>query len=230
MNGDLSHKAISAALSGNWEKAIEINSQILKIDSRNIDALNRLARAYSETGNIPKARGLAQKVLTLDHFNTIANKSIEKWKNLKAGETHSSKPSDPNSFLEEPGKTKIASLLHLGDPRVLSKLDSGDEVLLTNHGHRTSITTLDGNYIGRLSDDLSARLRNLIKEGNKYKACIKSVDKKDVKVFIRETFRAAKLSDVPSFVSEKIDYISFTPPELVHNKDEIVQEVTVEEE
>ncbi len=41
-----------------------------------------------------------------------------------------------------------------------------------------------------------------------------------MKVFIREVKRPNNYFNVPSFTSEKIDYISFTPPELIHKKDE----------
>ena len=40
-------------------------------------------------------------------------------------------------------------------------------------------------------------------------------------MFIREVTRSSKLSDLTSFPAEKIEYISFTPPELVHRKEEI---------
>ena len=221
MFNDLAQEAISHALSGNWKGATEINLQILKSDPENIDALNRLARAYSELGDLKKARDTAQKVLKKDSYNTIAKKALEKWKGLKKGEKYTSQPSSAQMFLEEPGKTKIISVLHLGSTSVLAKLDAGDEGKLNSHSHRASVTTLDGKYIGRLPDNLSARLRKFIQMGNEYQVFIKSVNKNDVKVFIRESKRAPSLSDVPTFTSERIDYISFTPPELVHKKDEI---------
>lgn len=224
MDDSLAQHAISAALSGNWEKALEINKTILKGNPDDIDALNRLSRAHAELGDLAKARKTAKKVLCLDPFNTIATKSLEKWKGLKKGETYTSKPSSARMFLEEPGKTKILSLLHPGSSRMLAKLDSGDEVKLNSHSHRVSVISLDGKYIGRLPDDLSARLKKLMRYGNKYRVFIKSIDKSKVKVFIRETKRVKKLTDIPSFSTEKVDYVSFTPPELVHKKGEVLTE------
>jgi len=227
MDSDLAQKAISAALNGNWNEAKKVNEEILKSDSEDEDALNRLARAHAELGNLQKAKTTCQKVLKLDPFNTIALKSLEKWKTLKKGDTYVSKPSQPQTFLEEPGRTKVVSLLFLGDPNLLAKLDTGDEVLLDTHSHRVSITTSDNKYVGRIPDDLSARLKKLTKLGNEYNVFVKSVSTNDVKVFIRETKRAPKLSDIPSFSGEKIDYVSFTPPELVHKRSE---KVNVDEE
>lgn len=230
MNDDLSSKAVSAALNGNWEKAIEINKSIIKRDSKDVDALNRLARALAEHGDLNKAKTTARKVTKIDPFNKIALKSLEKWKKLKGGETYVSSPSSAKTFLEEPGKTKIVSLIHTGSVKTLSKLDSGDEVRLNSHGHKISVCTPDGKYIGRLPDDLSARLKQLIKHGNEYQIFVKSQTDNEVKVFIRETKRSEKLSDIPSFSSEKIDYISFTPPELVHKRGQIISESDDEED
>src|SRR3989344_7929245 len=214
MDRNLAQEAISKALAGDWKKALKINKIILTETPNDVDALNRTARAYVELGNLDKARKTSQKVLKLDPFNSIASKALEKWKSLKKGDTYISKPTHPQFFLEEPGKTKVVSLMHLGSTKVLAKLDSGDEVQFNTHSHRVSIITDDGKYIGRLPDDLSARLKKLIEYGNEYKVFIKSIDKNDTKVFIREVSRAKKLSDIPSFTSERIDYISFTPPEL----------------
>jgi tetratricopeptide (TPR) repeat protein len=218
MDLDLAQQAVSYAISGNWEKALQINKLILKENPKDVDSLSRLARAYAELGDFNKARRHAKKVLSIDPFNKIASKSLDKWKDLKQGETIKSGPSFAQAFLEEPGKTKLISLMHICNPDVLAKLDSGDEVKINTHGHRITITTVDGIYVGKLPDDLSAHLRNLIKYGNEYLAIVKSIDKNDIKIFIREIKKSKKLKDIPSFSADKIEYISFTPPELVHTK------------
>jgi tetratricopeptide (TPR) repeat protein len=208
--------AISAALSGNWEKAVKINLEIISHNAEDVDALNRLARAYWELGKIPDASHITQKVLKIDPVNPIALKCAEKWKSAEGNGAHISNPSSTETFLEEPGKTKLITLLNLGDSKIFTNLDPGEEVKLLSYAHRVSINTLDGKYIGCLPDDLAARLRNLIKMGNKYQVLMKSVDPKEIKVFIRELERGPKAQDIPSFPTEKIDYVSFTPPELVH--------------
>ena len=230
MDKNLAQEAIHAALSGNWQKALSLNQEILKNEPNDVEALNRLARAYSEIGNLKKAKETAQKVLKNDPSNSIASKALEKWKSLKKSDTHTQKPSDPQIYLEEPGKTKILNLLNLGGPKILAKLDAGDEVKLNSHAHKVSVNTFDGKYIGKLPDDISARLRKLISLGNEYQVFIKSIDKNCIKIFIRETKRVSSLSDTPSFSSERIDYVSFTPPELVHRKEEFEIEPEQEEE
>jgi len=208
--------AIAFALSGKWEEAIMANCEIIQANPEDTDALNRLARACSELGKVSEAHDYTKKVLKIDPVNPIASKCFEKWKSGGTGSVRTSNHASTENFLEEPGKTKLVTLLNLGDCKVFMNLDPGEEVRLFCHAHKVSINNLDGKYIGRMPDDLAARLRNLIKSGNKYQVLAKSIDPKEVKVFIRELEKGPKVGSVPSFPTEKIDYVAFTPPELVH--------------
>jgi len=219
MDSELAQKAITAAISGNWKDAIKYNKLILSKNPKDVDALNRLAKAYCEEDSIDKAKKLSQKVVAIDPFNSIAQKALKKYRKIRNGENDPSGPARAEMFIEESGKTKIVKLLNLGAEDVIANLDYGDEVQISPHGHRVSIVTKNSKYIGRLPDDLSSRLKKLIACGNCYQAIVKSIEPKEVTIFIRETKRAEDLADVASFSTEKIDYISFTPPQLVSSKD-----------
>ncbi len=216
MEMSLAQKAISLALHGEWNEAIEINLQILQITPEDTDSLNRLAKAYAETGQINEAKKTAQKVLSIDPLNTIAVKCFAKWQTMKNGEINQKSFAAPESFLEDSGKTKLVPLMNPGDDQVLASLDSGDIVKLATHPHSIAVVTQENKNIGKLPDDLAARLNNLIKSGNKYQVLIKSIVGKQVTIFIRETERGEKSSAIQSFPGEKIEYVSFTPPELIH--------------
>lgn len=218
MEMTLAQKAISLALDGRWEEAVEVNLDLLKDSPQDTDALNRLARAYAELGKISDAKKTARKVLKIDPANSIAQKRLEKWKTVKNAGKNGGSAATVESFLEESGKTKLITLVNTGDSRLFANLDPGEEVKIFASAHKVSILTPDNKYIGRLPDDLAARLRNLIKAGNKYKVLIKSIEPKEVTVFMRETERGKNAPDIASFPQEKIDYVSFTPPELVHKE------------
>ncbi len=222
MDDSLAQNAITQALTGNWKEAVRINLQIIKITPNDADALNRLARAYAEIGELQKAKNTAETVLKIDSTNSIAIKSLEKWKTLKKNDKLFSSVISPDAFLEEPGKTKIITLLHTGDSDCLAKLSSGEELKLLTHPHRVSVITSEGKYVGRLPDDLAARLGRLIKLGNTYQVLVKTIDSKGAKVFIKEIFKSSEAHDFASFPAEKIEYISFTPPELVHKEGPII--------
>lgn len=230
MDLDLAQSAIALALSGKWKEAIEKNKLLLAENPKDVDALNRIARAYAEVGNLKKARTHAQKALKLDPFNRIAQKALKKWEGLKSFDIAESTGNGyaHSAFLEEPGKTTITTLLFPGEAKVIARLNCGDEVNMSATNHRVNVETRDGKYIGRLADDLSARLRKLVSSGNEYRAFVKSLDETNVKVFISESRRSQSLADKPSFPVEKLEYASFTPPELVHKKERV--NLTQEEE
>ncbi|KKR42318.1 MAG: hypothetical protein UU51_C0005G0007 [Microgenomates group bacterium GW2011_GWC1_41_20] len=209
--------AVSLALSGKWDEAITVNLDILKSDPQDTGALCRLARAYYELGEISKAQDTTNKILEIEPANTIAIKFYEKLKIPRTNDTPAPFLRYTESFLEEPGKTKLVGLLNLGEPENFVNLDPGEDVKLAAYSHRVSVTTNDGKYIGRLPDDISAKLKYLIKGGNKYQALIKSVSPKEITVFVRELEKGPGMEGSPSFAPEKIDYVSFTPPELVHS-------------
>ena len=199
MNNDLLQKSINLALAGNWNEAVKVNKEILKTNSNDTETLNRLAKAYFESGNSLKAKSICQKIIKIDPINTIALRNLAKWKSVKEKCPSESKPSQTASFIEEPSKTKLVPLLNLGDIKVIGNLNACDEVKLAAHTHRVSITTTDGKYIGRLPDDLAQRLRRLITLGNIYQVFIKSIDLKEVRVFIREVQKSKKTENTPSF-------------------------------
>lgn len=221
MKSNLAQLAINQALSGNWEEAVKTNLALLKDNKNDLDALNRLAKAYAEVGKLKKAITIAKKVLKLDPYNSIAQKCLNKWSQLKSSDLLRTGATSSTIFIEEPGKTKIVSLTNISSG-VIPKLDCGDEVYLNFHGHRVSTSTNDKKYIGRLPDDIGARLKKMLKIGKSYKVNIKSLDLNEIKVFIREVDSPPKSRNIPSFTSERIDYVSFTPPELVHKNPNVL--------
>jgi len=194
---ELARDAITHALSGNWEKAVEVNRLILEDDSQDVDALNRLAKAYSELGNTKKSKETLNKVLKIDPLNPIAQKAVAK------GFVSSMSNVDPGTFLEEPGKTRLVELLNLGDKKVTSKLNVGNALKMVCHQHRVSVVTTEGKYVGIFPDDFAARTRDLIKGGNVYDCIVKTADPDKIAVFVKETGKGEKMKGVISFPMEK---------------------------
>ena len=222
MDITLAKKAIDCALSGNWAESEKLNNQILVEEPENKEALNRLGRTCIELGKLTKALTCYRKVLKIGPYNSIAGKAVQRLEGMdKKGAIHTNGGSVMSSgmvFLEEPGKTKTVNLLHLGDKATISMLDAGEEVKLSIQQHKACINNLEGKYLGRLPDDIAVRLIKLSKEGSKYKAYLRSAQPEEVKVFIREVEKGASVEGIPSFATEKTSYISFTPPELIHDE------------
>lgn len=204
MYDNLARRAILAALSSDWQTALETNLTILTEETEDIGALNRTARAYLQLGDLENANLYSQKVLVIDPLNPIADKCLTRCGLLQSNKTYIGKGAQTyDIFLEVPGKTKIVSLINICEPSILAQLDAGYNVDLVAKTRRVVVTTPAEVYIGRLPDDLATRIIYFIKNGNEYNSFIKSISESDVKVFIKETKRAEGLSRVPSFPARR---------------------------
>ncbi len=213
----LAQFAIQAALESDWQEAGKINLKILKTSVDNIEALNRLARAQCCTNQIDKAKKTYEKALSIDPYNIIARKNLDKISKLPNTGTKTNGHTNGNGhsayangngntlanlstvFLYEPGKTKVINLLNLASPSVLAGLNCGEKVLLHTKKHSIGITSQDGVYLGALPDDLSHRLIAYVSGGNKYEAYVKFATTKSLSIFIREVERSEKFTNQPSF-------------------------------
>lgn len=217
MDDSLAQKAISYALNGEWNLAVGVNLQILKTNPNDIFSLNRLTRAYMELGEIKNAKATAKKAIGLEPSNKIANKMLDKVKLLKEGEASLTKPMSAKTFIEEPGKTKIIPLIHLGDAKVVSKIDAGDVLKYQHHCHRISLFTQKDEYVGKLPDDISKKIKYMIDLGCDYQFIAKSYDTETFKILAREITKGKKASGLVSFPTEKIEYASFVSPNISVN-------------
>lgn len=204
MNQQAAQRAIKSALAGNWNEAVEYNLQILKNEPQNIEALNRLARAYASLGQTKNAKRTWNKVLSLDHYNPIALSQIQKLKtSLKRSAPGATIPKSGEIFLDEPGKTKTTQLVRLTDAETLMSLEPGQHLKLEPKKRLITVATLAGHYLGVLPDDLSIYLTRLIRGGNKYQVLVRRVEKNTLHVFIKEIKRAKRYTHTPSFPRSK---------------------------
>lgn len=195
------NQAIDIALRGDWTKALEINESLLKEDPNDVEALNRIALAYTILGKHDKAKKAYQKVLQIDSLNSIALKNIKKFtKDSKKGAIDLNFKVN-NTFLEETGKTKIVELVNLAQSEVLTNLRTGQSVELTVKRLKVFVIHQDKKYIGVLPDDIGKRLIKFIKGGNKYEAFIRSASHNNATVFIRELKKVQRFKDQPSFLA-----------------------------
>lgn len=207
---ELHQQAICAALSAKWLEAISLNEQILKTEPKNVDTLNRLARAYFELGQMKKAKEASEEALRIDPYNQIAFKFLKRIeacrkKNInqainKSNLLNHSSQLLTDLFIEEPGKSKQVILLKVAEPQKLSRLSAGEPVNLIAKNRAIAVTDQCGEYLGVLPDDLSHRLLRLIKGGNKYQALIKNAKPNGLSILIKEVHRCTRFKNQPSFL------------------------------
>lgn len=208
----LYQQAIDAALESNWEKALKLNKKIIKLDPQNVDALNRQAKAYMELGKGNLAKKYYSEVVKIDPYNPIALKNLKIMKSFKSDGQSKSGPDgqewqinchsklSPSLFLQEPGKTKVVSLLKVAEPQKLSHFFCGMKVEMSIKNRKITIVDSNGNYLGVLPDDINHHLLRLFKGGNKYELFIKSIRVNSLAVIIKEVFRSKRFKNQPSFL------------------------------
>lgn len=198
----LQNQAINTALTGDWEKAVSLNKNLLKENPKDIDALNRLAFAFNILGKNKEARLTYQKVLKIDTLNPIALRNIKRILSASSITTENNGQlyKACNIFIEEPGKTKIVELVNAAQPEIINGLQTGQ--ILNLSVKRLKIFVSSGqHYIGMLPDDIAKRLIKFIESGNTYEAYMKSATGHAPVIFIKETKRVSKYKDQPSFIS-----------------------------
>ena len=196
----LKTQAIQIALTGDWEHAILLNEELLQDDPKDIDTLNRLAFAYTALGKLKEAKDTYQKVLTIDSANPIAQKNLKKLTNVSATQINMPKSISTNMFLEESGKTKIVTLVNTAPAQILRTLQVGQTVHLCIKRLKIFVQDEHKTFIGMLPDDLGNRLIKFMEGGNEYEAYIKAAEGLNVVIFLKESKRAPKFKNQPTFL------------------------------
>ncbi len=184
-------QAIDLAMQGKWREAVEANKSLIDdYAAGDVDAYNRLGRAYMEVGEYERARQAYAKSLELDQYNVIARKNLNRLQRLggtAVAVVESPNRVEPNNFLEETGKAGVATLYHIGAEPVMAGLVAGDKVQLKVEGKKLVVQNPRGEYIGLVEPKHAYRLIRLISGGNRYNANIIS-NEGTLTVMIRETY------------------------------------------
>lgn len=227
-SSNLQSEAIGAALSANWEEALRLNQLIIENCPNDVNALNRIGRACFELGNLTDSKKYFETAIKCDPYNQIAIKFIQRIatfdkngkKNLGKG-NHTSTPCiDNDLFIEEPGKTKLISLLKVAEPQKLSLLCPGSQANLVIKNRGIAVTNQDGEYLGVLPDDLSHHLIRLMHGGNKYRVLIKTIKVNGLSILIHEVYRSTRFKNQASFLDNMDANLTYSSDHIVVPDDE----------
>ena len=195
--------AIQNALNGDWQNATSINKALLNDNPNDVEALNRLAFAFTFLGKIKNAKSIYKKVLKLDAFNPIAIRNLKRLtdtENYGRGAKNLPTTHVYNTFLEETGKTKIIELVNTTQPRVIASLQVGQPLTISIKRSKIFIQDMETQYIGVLPDDIGKRIIKLIKGGNQYETFVRSANSHRVVIFMKEIKRVKRFKNQPSFL------------------------------
>jgi tetratricopeptide (TPR) repeat protein len=200
-----SKQAIALAMEGRWREAVEANKGIIADFPSDVDAYNRLGRAYMELGESLLAREAYGRAKELDPFNTIAEKNLRRLSHLR--ETSPSVEGgfhrvEPQVFIEETGKAGVVSLYRLAPKEVLAGVDAGDKVNLKIVGSSLMVEDMKLRYLGQVEPRYSQRLIRLMVGGNRYTATVVSSSEDMMAIIIRETYQYPSQEGQLSFPSK----------------------------
>ena len=185
-------QAIALAMQGRWKEAVAANKSLIESFPNDVEAYNRLGRAYMELGEYPQAREAYGRTLELDPYNSIAKKNLRRLSHL--GEAMVRPKDDahkvePQHFIEEIGKAGVINLYKLAPKEILARVVAGDSVYLRVSGPSLMVENSRGEYLGQVEPRHGQRLIKLMEGGNKYTAAIISSTEEMVTIIIREGYQ-----------------------------------------
>jgi len=227
-----SKQAIALALRGQWREAVEVNKSLIESFPNDVDAYNRLGRAFMELGEYSQAKEAYSRAIELDPYNTIARKNLHRLAYLEETVISSQGDSDkaePQQFIEEIGKAGIVDLYHLAPREILVRMSAGDKVNLRIAGASLIVENGRGEYLGQVAPRHGQRLIKLMQGGNEYTAAIVSSAEDRVTVIIREVYQALSQAGQLSFPSKHLEsFRSYISDRLFRRELEYEQELVEE--
>ncbi len=216
----LDRKAVKAALEHNWDEAVELNTEIIKLNSVDLNAKIRLGKAYLHLGQFPKAKKIFKEILEIDPLNQIAKKNYELAKEGKAGKENHSKT---QIIVKEPGTTTEVTFT-ITEPKITSNnFTKGDELevkILKKAIQVYAIIKDKKVYLGDLEDQLTEKLCAAKDRGSEITAIFVSGNGKVVKILLK--------SSLPIFRGQKQEVKPYTK-QTGFDEDEEAEESTSSE-
>jgi len=222
-----SQEAIALAMQSRWQEAVVVNQNIIDNFPTDIDAYNRLGRAFTELREFDKAREAYSKTLELDHDNSIAQKNLNrlsKLREIKVPLKDERREVAPHLFIGEMGKAGVVNLQNLAPDEILAQMAAGNRVNLKVRNGQLIVEDETGEYLGMVEPQHGLRLAKLMDGGNKYSAAVVSMEHEKARILVRETFQDPSQSGRLSFPVKAME--GFQP----HVRDTLLRRSTVEEE
>lgn len=203
-----SRQAVALAMQGRWREAIAVNESLIENFPHDVDAYNRLGKAYMGLGDYARAKEIYRRAVEIDPYNAIARKNLHRLSRL-GQETVAleggSDRAEPQHFIEEIGKAAVVELYNLAPPEVLVRMMAGDMVYLKIEGSGLAVENGRQEYLGKVSPKYGQRLLRLMEGGNKYSAAVVALREDSISVIIREVYQDPSQIGQLSFPSRRFE-------------------------
>ncbi len=197
-----SREAIQFAMQCRWPEAALVNEQLLELAPQDVEASNRLGRAYLEMGEHEQARKAFERTLSIAPDNAIARKNLDRLAHAEsaggAAQAAAAPLLSPAHFICDGGTTARMVLREAGKVHPAS-CAVGTAVQLHPSGGVLTVEDRSGAYLGVIPPHVGSRLNRLIAGGNRYEAAIVAASNEGVTILVRETYRHPSQRNVISF-------------------------------
>lgn len=200
----LAEEARRLAAEARWSEATEVNLEIIERSPRDVDAYNRLGKAYFELRRYKSAYEAYQTAASIDPANVIAQRNISRIEPLKSSDEDGAPEERTHTarlgiFIEEVGKTYVDDLVNVADPTVLTELSSGDLLHIKVEGEDVHVVDHSDRYIGQFEPRIARRIVELLELGNQYEVYVTSSTGQSVRVIVREVQKVDGMGNRLSF-------------------------------
>jgi len=195
-------QAVAFAMQGKWQDAIATDKLILETAPKDVEALNRMGRAYMELGEYPQAKEAYQSSLAVDPYNSIAKRNLDRLSTLSKKPARpgvDSHHADPHSFIEEIGKAGVVELTQIASKDTLAQMVAGDIVNLKIEKTGLFVENAKGERLGKVEPRIAIRLIKLMQGGNRYSTAVVNSSDSKITVIIREVFQDPSQATILSF-------------------------------
>ena len=160
MKEDKIKTAVLHAMQGKWKDAIKSNDEIILENPTDVDAFNRLGKAFSEIGEIKKSKNAFQKALTLSPQNVIAKKNLARIELINNSKTKPKNTLPSNILISVEKSTEITTttLVNLASSNILISLSAGQKLEIITDKDILKINNESGQYIGQIDPKNGLRL------------------------------------------------------------------------
>jgi hypothetical protein len=187
-----------------WAEAITVNQQLIERTPKDVNAFNRLGKAYFELHKYRSAYEAYTTAAAIDPANVIAQRNLSRIEPLKEIEEDGDVEAmqqviRPGIFIEEVGKTYVDDLVNVAGQEVLTELSSGNQLTIQVEGDDVSVIDRTGRYIGQFEPRLAKRLIELLEIGNRYEVYVTSSSGQSARVIVREVYKQPAMGNRLSF-------------------------------
>jgi tetratricopeptide (TPR) repeat protein len=198
----LADQAIAAALESDWQRAADLNKQILDLSAEDPEARNRYGRALLELGKLEESKAAYQEVLRAFPHDPVALRQVKRV-DLLLADKKKTQPTKSKTqtrlFIEDMGKTGILRLMNPAPPPIVARYSPGAEADLREQEGLLAVHARDGELLGFLEPKVGRRLIELIRSGNEYVVAMVTNDVTNPRVAVREVVQSPENAHRISF-------------------------------